>query len=90
MYFLPYMQLKFFVDGECRHDEHQPYVSGEYGVVNTIMLATDPNFIPNVKPLISPRPHMDVDEAFRDRVRLKSWAILCQLTSWLAKKSLLL
>ncbi|KAL5541823.1 hypothetical protein UlMin_009533 [Ulmus minor] len=65
-----YHQFKFFVDGEWRHDERQPYVSGEYGVVNTIMLATDPNFIPNVSPVISPGPHMDVDDAFRDRVRI--------------------
>ncbi|KAM6545204.1 hypothetical protein CsatB_025940 [Cannabis sativa] len=64
-----YHQYKFFVDGEWRHDEHQPYVSGEYGVVNTILLATDPSFLPN--PVISPGPNMDVDtEAFQNLVRI--------------------
>lgn len=76
------MQYKFFVDGEWKHDEHQPYQSGEYGVVNTMLLATDPNFLPgNVSPGISSGTNMDVDnEAFRRLVRvshsfLVSWKI---------------
>ncbi|KAH6819081.1 sucrose nonfermenting-like protein [Perilla frutescens var. frutescens] len=40
-----YHQYKFFVDGEWRHDEHQPYVSGNYGVVNTIFLARESDTI---------------------------------------------
>lgn len=47
------MQYKFFVDGEWRHDEHQPYATSEYGIVNTIFLATaaaaaaaEANYIP--------------------------------------------
>ncbi|KAF5958386.1 hypothetical protein HYC85_005611 [Camellia sinensis] len=34
---------KFFVDGEWRHDEHQPFVSGNYGVVNSVFLAREPD-----------------------------------------------
>lgn len=84
------MQYKFFVDGEWRHDEHQPYVSGEYGIVNTILLATDLNFMPN--PEISSGPNMEVDnEAFQNLVRvvilywlkingnsfLSNWLVIC-------------
>ncbi|XP_048440388.1 sucrose nonfermenting 4-like protein isoform X2 [Pyrus x bretschneideri] len=68
-----YHQYKFFVDGEWRHDEHQPFVSGEYGLVNTILLATDPNlFHPNVTPEITSGPnYMEEDnEAFRRLVRI--------------------
>ncbi|CAL5403580.1 unnamed protein product [Camellia sinensis] len=32
------LRYKFFVDGEWRHDEHQPFVSGNYGVVNSVFL----------------------------------------------------
>ena len=79
MYGIPYVQYKFFVDGEWRHDEHQPYVSGEYGIVNTILLATDPNILPN--PGISSGPSMDVDEAFQNLVRIgRSFFISCWLT----------
>ncbi|KAL2339062.1 hypothetical protein Fmac_013508 [Flemingia macrophylla] len=65
-----YHQYKFFVDGEWRHDERQPYVSGEYGIVNTVLLATDPNFVPGLTPdMIG--SNMDVDnEAFRRMVRM--------------------
>ncbi|XP_027903416.1 sucrose nonfermenting 4-like protein isoform X2 [Vigna unguiculata] len=73
IYNLPpgYHQYKFFVDGEWRHDEHQPYVPGEYGMVNTVFLATDPNYIPVLNPDVAPGNSMDVDnEAFRRVVRL--------------------
>ncbi|XP_019419609.1 PREDICTED: sucrose nonfermenting 4-like protein isoform X1 [Lupinus angustifolius] len=65
-------QYKFFVDREWRHDENQPYISGEYGIVNTVFLATDPNCIPVVTPEIASGNNMDVDnEAFRrTQVRL--------------------
>ncbi|PQQ15876.1 sucrose nonfermenting 4-like protein isoform X2 [Prunus yedoensis var. nudiflora] len=67
-----YHQYKFFVDGEWQHDEHQPYVSGEYGLVNTVLLATDPNFFhPNVTPEITSGSNMEEDtEAFRRLVRI--------------------
>lgn len=65
------MQYKFFVDGEWRHDEHQPYISGEYGIVNTVLLATEPNFVPVLPPDIVAGSNMDVDnEAFRRVVRV--------------------
>ncbi|MED6106462.1 AMP-activated serine/threonine-protein kinase regulatory subunit [Stylosanthes scabra] len=66
-----YHQYKFYVDGEWRHDEHQPYISGEFGIVNTVLLATDPNFVPVLNPEIASGSNMDVDdEAFRRVVRL--------------------
>ncbi|QCD79963.1 sucrose nonfermenting 4-like protein [Vigna unguiculata] len=66
-----YHQYKFYVDGEWRHDEHQPCLSGEYGIVNTVLLATDPNFVPVLTPEIVSGSNMDVDnEAFRRMVRL--------------------
>ena len=65
------MQYKFFVDGEWRHDEHQPYVPGEYGIVNTVLLATDPNYMPVLPPDVASGNSMDVDnDAFRRMVRL--------------------
>ncbi|XP_041026903.1 sucrose nonfermenting 4-like protein isoform X4 [Juglans microcarpa x Juglans regia] len=46
-----YHQYKFYVDGQWRYDESQHHESGEHGMVNTLLLATD---------------YMDVDnEAFR-------------------------
>ncbi|XP_047153767.1 sucrose nonfermenting 4-like protein [Vigna umbellata] len=66
-----YHQYKFYVDGEWRHDEHQPCLSGEYGIVNTVLLATDPSFVPLLTPDIVSGSNMDVDnEAFRRMVRL--------------------
>ncbi|CAJ1975978.1 unnamed protein product [Sphenostylis stenocarpa] len=65
------LMYKFFVDGEWRHDEHQPYVPGEYGMVNTVFLPTDPNYMPVLTPDVAPGNSMDVDnEAFRRMVRL--------------------
>lgn len=56
------MQYKFFVDGEWRHDEHQPFVSGNYGVVNTIFLPREPEMIPAFFSHEMPgRSSMDVD-----------------------------
>ncbi|CAL5378820.1 unnamed protein product [Camellia sinensis] len=53
---------KFFVDGEWRHDEHQPFVSGNYGVVNTVFLAREPDVIPAIYTPETPgRSSMDVD-----------------------------
>ncbi|XP_065852494.1 sucrose nonfermenting 4-like protein [Euphorbia lathyris] len=58
-----YHQYKFFVDGEWRHDEHQPSVSGSYGVVNTLYLPREPVIVP---PLLSPLATgpMEVDDIF--------------------------
>lgn len=64
------MQYKFYVDGEWRHDEHQPCLSGEYGIVNTVFLATDP-FVPLLTPDTVSGSNMDVDnEAFRRMVNI--------------------
>ncbi|CAN1219913.1 Sucrose nonfermenting 4-like protein [Linum perenne] len=38
-----YHQYKFIVDGEWRHDEHQPFESGSFGVVNTVFLPREPD-----------------------------------------------
>ncbi|PKI46484.1 hypothetical protein CRG98_033127 [Punica granatum] len=49
-----YHQYKFFVDGEWKHDEHQPYATSEYGIVNTIFLATtEHNYVPGSSVRIS-------------------------------------
>lgn len=66
------MQYKFFVDGEWRHDEQQTCISGEYGVVNTVLLATEPSYAaPLANPEMTPGSSMDVDnEAFRRLVRI--------------------
>lgn len=34
-----YVQYKFNVDGEWRHNEQEPFVSGNFGVVNTILVS---------------------------------------------------
>ncbi|XP_068659183.1 sucrose nonfermenting 4-like protein isoform X2 [Aristolochia californica] len=67
-----YHQYKFYVDGEWRHDEQQPFVSGNYGIVNTILLAREPEAIP---PLLSQeisgtRMNMDVDNDAFQRVEV--------------------
>ncbi|KAK6913792.1 CBS domain, partial [Dillenia turbinata] len=67
-----YHQYKFIVDGEWRHDDHQPFVSGSDGTVNTIFLARESDHHSSVQ---SPRPpsgsNMDVDnENFRRVVRV--------------------
>lgn len=57
-----YHQYKFFVDGEWRHDDHQPFVSGNYGVVNTIFLAREPDTFPaSFSPETPGRANMEVD-----------------------------
>ncbi|KAL3812854.1 hypothetical protein ACJIZ3_014122 [Penstemon smallii] len=54
-----YHQFKFVVDGEWRHDEHQPFISSNLGIVNTILLTS-----PQIQ--IGPGSGMDVDnEAFQ-------------------------
>ncbi|KAJ0093658.1 hypothetical protein Patl1_25105 [Pistacia atlantica] len=59
-------QFKFCVDGEWRHDDHQPYTSSEYGIVNTVLLTTEPNFMSGINPSVPSGSNMDVDnEAFQ-------------------------
>ncbi|CAN4111116.1 unnamed protein product [Withania somnifera] len=60
-----YHQYKFFVDGEWRHDERQPFVSGNYGVVNTVFLPRESDAIPELFGSDMPiRSNMDVDNDF--------------------------
>ena len=62
MFLLNLVQFKFFVDGEWRHDEHQPFVSGNYGVVNTIFLPSESDMVPTFfSPEMPGRSNMDVD-----------------------------
>ena len=41
-----YVQYKFNVDGEWRHDEHQPFVSGDCGIVNTMYFVREADMLP--------------------------------------------
>lgn len=61
--YLLYIQFKFFVDGEWRHDERLPVVSGNYGIVNIIRLTRelDPFPITLAPEIPRSRSHMDVD-----------------------------
>ncbi|KAG2260083.1 hypothetical protein Bca52824_079377 [Brassica carinata] len=57
-----YHQYKFYVDGEWRHDEHQPFVNGNGGVMNTILIT-----VPDMVPTGFSPSNMDVDD-FSHRV----------------------
>lgn len=66
------MQYKFCVDGEWRHDERQPCVTGNFGIVNTVFLTRQPDPVPAILSPGTPgsRMNMDVDsEAFQHVVR---------------------
>uniref|UniRef100_M4ES76 CBS domain-containing protein n=1 Tax=Brassica campestris TaxID=3711 RepID=M4ES76_BRACM len=52
-----YHQYKFYVDGEWRHDEHQPFVNGNGGVMNTILIT-----LPDMVPTGFSPSSMDVDD----------------------------
>ncbi|KAG2395135.1 Sucrose nonfermenting 4-like protein [Vigna angularis] len=55
-------QYKFNVDGEWRHDEQQPSVSGSCGVVNTIYLVREPDTLPSILSNEAPgRSQMEID-----------------------------
>ncbi|THU56521.1 hypothetical protein C4D60_Mb11t18100 [Musa balbisiana] len=66
-------QYKFFVDGEWRHDERQPHMVGNYGIVNSLIVTQEPS----MQTILSPetpnnRMNMDVDhENFRHVVSLQ-------------------
>ncbi|XP_009801936.1 sucrose nonfermenting 4-like protein isoform X2 [Nicotiana tabacum] len=72
-----YHQYKFIVDGEWRHDENQPFVTGSYGTVNTVLLARESDYVPAVlTPRIPPSSSMDVDsQAFQRLVRVSDDAL---------------
>lgn len=74
---LGYHQYKFIVDGEWRHDEHQPFESGHYGTVNTIFLSRESVSVPEI---LGPQMHsgsnMEVDnEAFHRVVRVSDGSL---------------
>ncbi|XP_020254837.1 sucrose nonfermenting 4-like protein isoform X1 [Asparagus officinalis] len=75
-------QYKFYVDGEWRHDEHQPHVTGNYGIVNTLVLTREPDLVP---PNLSPRTpgsrmNMDVDNEVFQRVVTVSGGAMQEVT----------
>ncbi|KAK9086509.1 hypothetical protein Syun_028903 [Stephania yunnanensis] len=83
-----YHEYKYFVDGEWRHDERQPFVASNYGIVNTILISREPDPIPAIfhKPESIPaafgpetpgsRSNMDVDnDAFQRVVTLSDGSI---------------
>jgi hypothetical protein len=55
------MQYKFCVDGVWRHDESQLFVRGDYGLVNTVFLARQPDMSHTISPQTRGRTNMDVD-----------------------------
>nr|XP_010938454.1 sucrose nonfermenting 4-like protein [Elaeis guineensis]XP_010938455.1 sucrose nonfermenting 4-like protein [Elaeis guineensis] len=75
-------QYKFYVDGEWRHDERQPYVVGNYGIVNTLLLTQGPDLMPAVLSPETPgsRMNMDVDYESFQRVATSSGAALQETT----------
>ncbi|KAK3038979.1 hypothetical protein RJ639_027464 [Escallonia herrerae] len=66
------LQYKFIVDGDWRHDEHQPFVSGIYGTVNTVLLAREADYVSTIlSPQMPSGSSMDVDnEAFQRLVKV--------------------
>ncbi|XP_068317898.1 sucrose nonfermenting 4-like protein isoform X1 [Pyrus communis] len=56
-----YHQYKFFVDGQWRHNEHQPSVNANGGTVNTIFLAGEDIVPTSFSPETSGGSNMDVD-----------------------------
>lgn len=67
-----YVQYKFNVDGEWRHDEQKPFVSGNLGsAVNTIFLSREPDVIPTTYgPDVTGGNGMDVDATAGRMVRV--------------------
>ncbi|KAF8017253.1 hypothetical protein BT93_H2445 [Corymbia citriodora subsp. variegata] len=69
-----YHQYKFCVDGEWRHDEHQPYATNEFGIVNTIYLTAEIPGTPS--PDTPPVSNMEVDEQARRMVRVTDGTVI--------------
>ena len=55
------MQYKFFVDGEWRHDDRQPFVTGKYGTVNTVLITREPDPISPIPVIDAPASGMNLD-----------------------------
>ncbi|CAI9779767.1 unnamed protein product [Fraxinus pennsylvanica] len=57
-----YHEYKYVVDGEWRHDEHQPFINSNIGTVNTVLLPMGSDYLPAiVSPQMPPGSSMDVD-----------------------------
>ncbi|KAG2694806.1 hypothetical protein I3843_08G159000 [Carya illinoinensis] len=55
-------EYKFCVDGQWRYDENQPFAEGACGLVNTIIIAREPDMINSTSSSPTPgRSNMDVD-----------------------------
>lgn len=69
MFMIISMQYKFYVDGEWRHDEHQPFVNGNSGVVNCVVIDREADMLPTS---VSPEPsgNMEVDDVLMHPVRV--------------------
>lgn len=63
------MQYKFCVDGEWHHVEEQPYVSGNYGVVNTVLVPAEPNTMVFTASIPEIPGNMEVDDVILRPVR---------------------
>ncbi|KAI5650708.1 hypothetical protein M9H77_36713 [Catharanthus roseus] len=72
-----YYQYKFVVDGECRHDEQQPYITNNHQIMNTVLLARESDYLPAIlSPQIAHGSNMDVDNAaFQRMVRVSDDAV---------------
>lgn len=70
-------QYKFYVDGEWRYDELQPHMTtNEYGIVNTMHLPMEPNYIPaTISSEMPSGSNMDVDDVFRRVVQISDGAL---------------
>ncbi|XP_073113917.1 sucrose nonfermenting 4-like protein [Elaeis guineensis] len=83
-------QYKFCVDGEWRHDEQQPFVVGNYGTVNTLLLAWELDPRPAVSSPEAPdsRRNMDVDYETFQRVATSSGGALQETTSRISESDI--
>ncbi|XP_022844693.1 sucrose nonfermenting 4-like protein isoform X2 [Olea europaea var. sylvestris] len=64
-----YHQYKYIVDGEWRHDEHQPCINSNFGTVNTVLLARECDYLRAIVSQQMPSgSSMDVDNAALQRV----------------------
>ncbi|CAI0626832.1 unnamed protein product [Linum tenue] len=59
-----YHLYKFYVDGEWRYDEHQSWVTSEYGLVNTLLFPMDANCNPTMGSELHANMELD-NEHFR-------------------------
>ncbi|XP_044482220.1 sucrose nonfermenting 4-like protein [Mangifera indica] len=57
-----YHQYKFIVDGEWRHVEEQTYVSGSFGIVNTVVVPVEPNAVVSTVSTPEIPGNMEVDD----------------------------